>query len=161
MHQSQIPLSRIRPADRADFSQSAESPIEFRALIDHVVKWNGMELGIEYLPGATRFAGTAHARKLKSAYGHIRGYKGEDKEALDCYVKPELLKTTPGEFPDKGNVFAVFQIDPTDGSFDEMKIMVGWDTLAEAEEAYLAEMPSDRMGKIQSISLDGLQAYKR
>lgn len=154
MHQSQIPLSSLP-------TRHVGKPLEFRAVIDHVVKWNGFDLGIEYLPGATRFAGTNHARKLKSAYGHIRGLQGADKEALDCYVKPELLKTTPGDYPDQGRAFAVFQIDPSDGSFDEMKIMIGWDTMAEAEAAYLAEMPSDRMGKIQGISLEGLKAHKK
>lgn len=155
MRRSQIPLSAISN------QKVASKPVEFRAVIDHVVKWNGFELGIEYLPGATRFAGTPYARKLKSAYGHIRGLLGADKEALDCYVNPKLLKTTPGDYPDQGNAFAVFQIDPNDGSFDEMKIMIGWDTIAEAEAAYLTEMPRDRMGKIQTISLDGLRSHSK
>ena len=49
-----------------------EEEPEFGAIIDRVLKWNGLNIGVEYLPGQVRWPGKRHSKKLRSAYGHVR-----------------------------------------------------------------------------------------
>jgi hypothetical protein len=133
--------------------------IDFRAVIDRVVKSNGLEIGLEYLPGGVRFPGTKHSKKLRCGYGHIRGYQGNDKEALDCYVHPDVLDGVEGA--GDRPMFAVSQLSPEDGDFNEYKIMIGWESADAAEQAYLREMPEEYFGGIEEGDREWLQQFHK
>ncbi len=134
------------------------SELNFGSIIDRVLKWNGLSIGVEFLPGGVRFPGRKHSKKLRSGYGHLRGTKGADSEALDCYVYPGLLKEEP-EGSDR--LFQVTQLSPEDGDFDEHKYLIGYANLKAARDAYLQEMPIDFLGGIQEVTVDSLEQYRR
>ncbi|WP_099068883.1 phage portal protein family protein [Nostoc linckia] len=149
--------------DTADMSES----LNFGSIIDRVLKWNGLAIGVEFLPNQVRFPGRKHSKKLRSGYGHIRGYVGADSEALDCYIYSGLLDDEPtgsdaqGQDANRQRIFQVSQVSLEDGDFDEHKYMVGYANLKSAKAAYLQEMPVDFFGGIQEVTVESLEQYKR
>jgi Inorganic Pyrophosphatase len=129
------------------------------AKIQRVLKWQGFSIGVEYLPGDVRFKGTAHEKRLRSGYGHFRGYVGEDGEALDCYLFSGLFREIDDDEP-SDRAFEVRQIKE-DGTLDELKIMVGYGEKEEAEAAYLKEMPRSFFGGIREVKLKDLEQWRR
>jgi hypothetical protein len=147
------PPPETPPEDAVNLTEATE---DFGAIIDRVIKWNGVELGVEYLPGQVRFPGRKHSRKLRSGYGHIRRHVGADGEALDCYLHPDFFD----DVEPIGKIYEVAQLDE-DREFDEHKLMLGWGTIGEAKDAYLVEMPRDRFGGIMPLALDKLAQYAK
>jgi Inorganic Pyrophosphatase/Protein of unknown function (DUF3626) len=129
---------------------------DFGAIIDRVIKWNGLELGVEYLPGQVRFPGRKHSRKLRAGYGHIRRHVGADGEALDCYLHSDFFD----DLPPADKIYEISQLDEN-GEFDELKLMIGWGTIGEAKDAYLQEMPADRFGGVMPLAFDKLAQYAK
>ncbi|MEH1789639.1 MAG: hypothetical protein V7L23_29815 [Nostoc sp.] len=133
-------------------------PVEFGSIIHRVIKWNGKDIGLEHKPGEVRFPGRRNSRKLRSGYGHLRNHLGGDGEALDCYLAPAFFNDneTPSD-----RLFKVSQISPEDGSFDEHKILLGYESLDDAKAAYLREMPLDYFGGIREIGINDLDQYRK
>ena len=144
-----------------DFCEKAEMIAEFRALIHKVLKYGGLSVGLEYMPGDIRFKGKGHERKLRNGYGHIRGYVGNDGEALDCYVKKSVIEEGSNPPTEGGSMIHVVKQVKRDGSFDEEKVMLGWNSLEEAKAGYLAEMPESFLGDIEGVDISALERYKR
>lgn len=67
---------------------------------------------------------------MKDHYGYIRGSTSIDGEHMDVFLK----EGTPTDW--HGTTFVVDQIDPKTGKPDEHKVMLGYDTVEEAKEAY-------------------------
>jgi Inorganic Pyrophosphatase/Protein of unknown function (DUF935) len=137
----------------------SEPCLEFRAIIDRVLKWQGLEIGVESLPGQVRFPGTSHAKKLRSGYGHIRGFVGADKEALDIYIYAGLLNREEPQGSDR--LFQIDQLSLEDGDFDEHKLMAGYESEQAAKDAYLQEMSPDHFGGIQEVTVADLGQYRK
>lgn len=138
-------FSALEPPDSSDF----------RSVVDRVIRWNGLAIGLEYAPGAVRFPGR-YAHRMKSGYGHLRGMAGDDRKALDCYIHPRLLDS-PEDAPTA--IWAIDQIDPGTGEHDEFKWMLGYRSAREATDAYLAEMPSSEyFGGIRRVKREDLEA---
>jgi hypothetical protein len=108
--------------------------------VQRVIKTKDFDIGLEYLPGDKRFERILHG----VGYGHIRGNKGADKEALDCYVSESFINN-----PVLGNLYKIIQLK--DGVFDEDKIMIGFNNIDEAKMAYLLIMPKKMYGGIEKI----------
>jgi hypothetical protein len=91
----------------------------------------GMDISIENPRGSVRSGkrpdGSEWSNRMKSHYGYIRRTEGADGDHIDVYVGPS---------PNAGTVYVVDQIN-ADGSFDEHKAMLGYDSQAKAEAAYL------------------------
>lgn len=134
-----------------------QEPPEFRATIHQVIKWQGLDIGLEYKPGDIRFRGTGHERKLRHGYGHIRNYKGADGEALDCYLSPDFFN----EIEPTNLIFEVSQLSPEDGDFDEHKLMLGFESINQAKSAYLQEMSEPFFGGIKKVGIDDLEQYRK
>lgn len=99
------------------------------------VRLGGLDLSIENPAGSERKGtdkgGKAWSVTMKSHYGYIRGTLGRDKDHIDVFIKPGT-EALAAESP----VFVVDQIN-SDGRFDEHKVMLGFDTLEDAQAAYL------------------------
>lgn len=113
----------------------------------------GMELSIENPEGSERRGtspdGTPWANKMAGHYGYIRRTEGADGDQVDVFVRP-------GTAPDfSGSVFAIDQVEPKGGRFDESKVMLGYDTREEAERAYRDSYTPDwrGMGKITQMDV--------
>ncbi|MCC5644766.1 DUF935 domain-containing protein [Nostoc sp. CHAB 5824] len=146
--------SGVQSKDTADMSES----VDFGSIIDRVLKWQGLSIGVEFLPGQVRFPGRKNSKKLRSGYGHIRGYVGADGEALDCYIYSGLLEKKP---TGSDRLFQVTQLSPEDGDFDEHKYMLGYYSLGAARDAYLVEMPKEFFGGIAEVTPADLEQYRR
>lgn len=72
--------------------------------------------------------GKAWEIPMNNTYGYFRGTKGKDGDHIDTFLGDNL---TPE------NVYVVDQVNE-DGSFDEHKVMFGFDSIEEAKEAYLS-----------------------
>lgn len=130
-------------------------PLDFRNVIHQVIKHQGLDVGVEYRPGDIRHKGTGFERKMRSGYGHLRGIKGDDGEAADAYIHPDLFKEPP---EGSHKIFTVKQLKK-DGSYDEEKHMLGWHNEHEAKQAYLDEMPESFFGGIAETTPIALQGY--
>lgn len=146
------------PGEQVAEEEPELSEVEFGSIIDRVIQWNGLSIGVEYLPGQVRFPGRKHSKKLRSGYGHIRNHKGADGEALDCYLFSGLFRDINDDEP-SNKVFEVTQLTQ-DGEFDEHKFMIGFANKAEAEAAYLREMPEFLFGGIREVAILDLEQYR-
>jgi hypothetical protein len=130
------------------------SEANFAAHVDRYIDWNGLRLGVRYLPGQTRFPQFRSAKKLQNAYGFVQGYRSNGK-ALRCYIHPDLVNGEPAET----KLFAVEQLNPKTEEIDEIKLMVGFPSVEAAELAYRREMPEAYFGGIRTIEVAELDEY--
>lgn len=118
------------------------------------IKFGGYDYTIENPKGSTRSGKDANGKEWKvtmhDTYGYIRGKFGKDGDHLDMFIndKADLDNWN-------GDVFVVDQVNP-DGSFDEHKVMYGYDSMNDAEKAYLANYSKGwkGLGNITGASKD-------
>lgn len=118
------------------------------------IKFGGYDYTIENPKGSTRSGKDADGKEWKvtmhDTYGYIRGKFGKDGDHLDMFIndKADLDNWD-------GDVFVVDQVNP-DGSFDEHKVMYGYDSMDNAEKAYLANYSKGwkGLGNITGVSKD-------
>lgn len=120
------------------------------APIKRILKWQGLEVGIEFEQGERRWE---NAPLLAAAYGHIRRHIGFDGEALDVYVGSNLNTL---------NVYRVSQL-ADDGDFDEFKYLIGFSSIEEAQRAYKLSVPfpEKSFGGIQVVPFEEFSKYKK
>lgn len=118
------------------------------------IKFGGYDYTIENPKGSTRSGKDADGKEWKvtmhDTYGYIRGKFGKDGDHLDMFIndKADLDNWD-------GDVFVVDQVN-SDGSFDEHKVMYGYDSMKDAEKAYLANYSKGwkGLGNITGASKD-------
>ena len=118
------------------------------------IKFGGYDYTIENPKGSTRSGKDANGKEWKvtmhDTYGYIRGKFGKDGDHLDMFIndKADLDNWN-------GDVFVVDQVNP-DGSFDEHKVMYGYDSMDDAKKAYLANYSKGwkGLGNITGASKD-------
>lgn len=118
------------------------------------IKFGGYDYTIENPKGSTRSGKDADGKEWKvtmhDTYGYIRCKFGKDGDHLDMFIndKADLDNWN-------GDVFVVDQVNP-DGSFDEHKVMYGYDSMDDAKKAYLANYSDGwkGLGNITGTSKD-------
>lgn len=118
------------------------------------IKFGGYDYTIENPKGSIRSGKDADGKEWKvtmhDTYGYIRGKYGKDGDHLDMFIndKADLDNWN-------GDVFVVDQVNP-DGSFDEHKVMYGFDSMDDAENAYRANYSKGwkGLGSITRVSKD-------
>lgn len=118
------------------------------------IKFGGYDYTIENPKGSTRSGNDADGKEWKvtmhDTYGYIRGKFGKDGDHLDMFIndKEDLDNWN-------GDVFVVDQVNPDD-SFDEHKVMYGYDSMNDAKKAYLANYSKgwQGLGNITGVSKD-------
>lgn len=118
------------------------------------IKFGGYDYTIENPKGSTRSGKDADGKEWKvtmhDTYGYIRGKFGKDGDHLDMFIndKADLDNWN-------GDVFVVDQVNP-DGSFDEHKVMYGYNSMDDAKKAYLANYSDgwQGLGNITGVSKD-------
>ena len=100
------------------------------------VKFGGYDYTIENPKGSYRSGvdenGKEWKQKMNDTYGYIRGKFGKDGDHLDMFINDKADLDSWN-----GDVYVVDQVNP-DGTFDEHKVMYGYDSLDEAKKAYLS-----------------------
>ena len=117
----------------------------------------GLPIDIENPKGSVREgkskAGKTWRTVMKDHYGYIRDVDGEDGDKLDVFVGPT---------PSAETVFVVNQVDPVTGKFDEHKVMLGYQTQAEARRAYLSnyEKGWNGLDSVVPMTMEEFKAWK-
>ena len=117
------------------------------------MKVNGLDISIEHPAGVKRKA--EHSQPLAQAYGYIRRTEGADGEKFDVFLGDRADDTS----------LPVFVVDQkkADGSFDESKGMLGFDTEAAARDAYLSNYPKGwektGLGGIRQMTQDEFKSW--
>lgn len=123
------------------------------------VKFGGYDYTIENPKGSYRSGldenGKEWKQKMNDTYGYIRGKFGKDGDHLDMFIndKADLDNWN-------GDVYVVDQVNQ-DGTFDEHKVMYGYDSLDEAKKAYLSnyEKGWTGLGNITPVSKAGFDKW--
>ena len=116
-----------------------------------------LEIVVENPAGSTRSGvdnnGDTWSNKMLYTYGYISNTLGSDGDEIDVFLGPKI-----GE---KYEVYIIFQKDPEKELFDEHKVMLGFDSLDSAREAYLSNYPSDWKGlsSINTLSITDFKAW--
>ncbi len=119
------------------------------------IKLLGYDVTIEQPEGSTRSGvdkgGKEWSVTMNNTYGYILGTKGKDGEHIDVFV---------GESPLSEKVYVVDQVNQ-DGSFDEHKVMFGFDSIEDASKAYNANYEEgwQGLGNITEVSIDDFQKW--
>ena len=99
------------------------------------VKVGAFDVTIENPKGSERSGTDANGKKwsvkMNNTYGYIRGTEGVDGDHIDVFLAEDMDKW------DGKYVFVVDQYNP-DGTFDEHKVMLGFNSMEKARSSYLA-----------------------
>lgn len=104
------------------------------------VQVGAFDITIEQPKGSVRSGVDANGNKwettMQNTYGYIRGTEGVDGDHIDMFLSDDI---------DGWNGRRVFVVDQynEDGSFDEHKVMLGFNETDDAEAAYFANYDSD------------------
>lgn len=120
--------------------------------------WNGLDITIENPAGSERSGTDSDGEKwsvtMPASYGYLKRTTGADGDHVDVYI---------GKHHDSDRVFIIDQQDHKSGKFDEHKVMLGFDTLREAERTYKAGFSDGkgaaRMGAVSVMSLDEFKTW--
>lgn len=119
------------------------------------VKIDGYDISIENPKGSIRHGrahdGTEWERRMNNTYGYIRGTEGVDGDHIDVFLSDN---------PESGNVYVIDQRN-ADGSFDEHKVMYGFNSADEARAAYLSNYEEgwQGLGAITEVSKDEFKKW--
>ena len=104
------------------------------------VRIGSFDISIEQPQGSIRRGvdanGKAWESKMYNTYGYIRGTEGVDGDHIDVFLANDM---------DSWNGEQVFVVDQynEDGTFDEHKVMLGFNDINDAETAYLSNYEKD------------------
>jgi len=122
-----------------------------------------LNVAVENPVGTTRKGvdetGAEWSQDLTHHYGYIEGVEGQDKEKLDVFVKEGSDPAAPGD-----KVFIVNQKNLKTGEFDEHKVMIGFDSVEDAREGYLANYDKSGPSRVMSVeetTTEGLKEWTK
>lgn len=120
----------------------------------HVVV-DGMNITIEQPKGSVRRGTDANGKAwetvMNNTYGYIRGTQSVDGDHIDIFLSDN---------PETGNVYVVDQVN-NNGSFDEHKVMYGFNSVEEARAAYLSNYEEgwQGLGNITEVSKEDFKKW--
>lgn len=101
------------------------------------VSFGGYDFVVENPEGSMRRGtdadGKSWEQKMHNTYGYILGKYGKDGDHLDMFINDQADLDNWN-----GTVYVVDQVDPKTGKWDEHKVLYGFDSEAEARDAYLS-----------------------
>jgi N12 class adenine-specific DNA methylase len=125
-----------------DLPEPTEGQIEAGNYKKGHARVGGLDISIENPAGSKR---RPEWPTLKSHYGYIRRTEGADGEHIDVFVK----EGTPEDY--SGAVFVVDQVNK-DGSFDEHKVLLGFDSREAAIAGYRENFTKDwKVGPVREF----------
>ena len=138
------------------------------------VKVGKFDVTIENPKGSIRRGtdtnGKAWETTMTHTYGYIRGTKGVDGDHIDVYVSSDVdgwgkssLRSDHNQSSD-GDGQRVYVVDQYnhDGSFDEHKVMLGFNSKEEAFDAYLSNYEEGwEKGRRLDVTETGLQDFEK
>lgn len=129
------------------------------------VPLHGLDVTIETSKGQERTGVTPEGKKwsvtMPDHYGYIKRTKGADGDHVDAYLGP---KARPGSKDlEKAPVIVIDQVNPDTKAFDEHKVMLGYDDVRHATDAYQKAFSDGkgqaRIGDVRVMSLDEFKTW--
>lgn len=121
----------------------------------------GMKISIENPKGSYRKYkkddGTEGRNLMHHHYGYFNVTKGKDGDAVDCFIGPNIENFTTVYCVDQ-NLSA--KAGNHHGVFDETKVMLGFSSIEEAKQAYMANYSPDWDG-FRCITAVSLKTFKK
>ncbi len=121
------------------------------------VRIDGFDISIENPKGSERKGTDASGKPwsvtMNNTYGYIRRTEGVDGDHIDVFLSDDLDGWN-------GTVYVVDQVN-TDGSFDEHKVMYGFNSEEEARAAYLSNYSEgwQGLGAITGVTKDDFKKW--
>lgn len=118
---------------------------------------DGFDISIENPAGSTRSGTDAQGNPwsvtMHNSYGYIRMTEGVDGDHIDIFLSDHIDDWN-------GTVYVVDQVN-ADGSFDEHKVMYGFNSAEEAREAYLSNYSEgwQGLGTITGVSREEFKKW--
>jgi len=118
---------------------------------------DGFDISIENPAGSTRRGTDAQGNPwsvtMHNSYGYIRMTEGVDGDHIDIFLSDHIDDWN-------GTVYVVDQVN-ADGSFDEHKVMYGFNSAEEAREAYLSNYSEgwQGLGTITGVSREEFKKW--
>ncbi len=115
-------------------------------------------VAIEQPKGSVRSGVDADGKKweteMQNTYGYIRGTEGVDGDHIDVFLSDDI------DGWDGHKVFVVDQRN-ADGSFDEHKVMLGFNDINDAEAAYMSNYEEgwQGLGSITGVSIEEFEKW--
>ena len=104
------------------------------------ITFSGFKITLENAKGSKRFwkddKGNEGFTEMKNHYGYFSRSLGHDGDHIDVFL---------GDNQDSDKVYVVDQ-NKNDGTFDESKVMLGFNSKKEAKEAYMSNFDSNWKG---------------
>jgi phage-related protein (TIGR01555 family) len=94
---------------------------------DREVQFQGLRVKIENEVGSLR-RGKDWEVRMTWPYGYILGTEGVDGDRVDCFLGPNQFSPT---------VYIVHTKNPKTGAYDEDKVLLGWEYMDDAKQAFL------------------------
>jgi hypothetical protein len=116
----------------------------------------GIDISIENPVGSVRKGidedGKAWEHEMKSSYGYIKRTEGKDGDHVDVFI---------GNNPASQTVFVIDQVKVTDRTFDESKVMLGYDNALQLKEAYLENYDEgwDGLSDITEVNINNFKEW--
>lgn len=154
-------ISRLKDAELAVAEAETDTnPTEAQKKAEnykqgHVTLW-GLPITIENPKGSIRRGTDANGKKweqvMNNTYGKIRRTEGVDGDHIDVFIGPNL---------NSERVFVVDQLNQDTGEFDEHKVMLGFDSIDEAQAAYLSNYEEGwrGMGPVTEVTMDEFKKW--
>lgn len=115
----------------------------------------GFDITIEQPKGSVRSGtdenGHPWSQVMNNTYGYFKRTQGKDGDHIDVFI---------GDNPNSRSIFVVDQINP-DGTFDEHKVMLGFDSIDEARNAYLSNYEEgwQGLGTISAVESEDFRKW--
>jgi hypothetical protein len=151
MSRAAAPADLNEPGLRRNPGEPSAEQAESDAYNKPRIQWRGLTIAIENPAGSVRRGRNRHGVtwevRMRFDYGEVVGSMGVDGDPVDIYMGPN---------PDAPMVYVVHQRRVNDWTeYDEDKCMVGFDSQADAEAAFLSNYNDPRfLGPITAMPVD-------
>ena len=148
-------LNQIKQARKEVEKNPSEAQKEAGNYKKGHISLDGFEITLENPKGGTRSGVDKNGKKwsitMNNDYGYIRGTEAVDGDHIDVFLSDN---------PTEGRVFVVDQSNE-DGTFDESKVMYGFNSLDEARDAYLSNYEKGWEKRIMAITEVSKDEFKK
>lgn len=148
-------LNQIKQARREVEKDPSEAQKEAGNYKKGHITLDGFEITLENPKGGTRSGVDKNGKKwsitMNNDYGYIRGTEAVDGDHIDVFLSDN---------PTEGRVFVVDQSNE-EGTFDESKVMYGFNSLDEARNAYLSNYEKGWEKRIMDITEVSKDEFKK
>lgn len=145
--QTSTATGKSLPVSTESFKYRARKSLLESDVIHKVIQFQGLDIHIDrpkgFVQTGTNHKGEDWEREYLFDYGFIKGTDGGDEEELDVYVGPNL---------ENEQAYLVTQ-NKSDGSFDEYKLFVGFDSEEDVIEAYEAHTPPELLDGVDALPI--------